>query len=497
MLKHNKTGISDRAGRWCARLVLLPLVLVLLPGGIAIDTVVLAQGLQYGASLKTAITREVDAFKKRNRLASLSFSFFGGDGSGFSYAVGYADAGKKIRATPDHIYTIASVTKPITAMTLVDLVQQDDHLSLTDSVHNIIAGFPKNITVLDLLNHTSGFLREKENEHFLTNSSYKRVTDYLPIKFKLKIHRYANFNYAAIGAVIWEVAGRDYSDVASRYFRSITGQPLYFHDQPHPAHDRRFVRNYVRRGRRRILHNPIKFGLWEPAALAQTSAPALAKFLRYHMTPQFIKYIESHAVEIKTRKYRGNETRKECYALGFRLRYVNGELKYIYHNGFLYGVLSTLYYFPKRDMGFVALSNTSSYPRQTLGLGSLYRRVEKAIDQEFNRRMAEYTAKNGFVAGAIFYKTNRHQGELIEKLIEDYAQSYLKKKKYREAINLFKLNNFIFPDSVTTYHNLADAYKKSGDKGRAQEMLLQGAMVEGNGASSMTQEASDAPASFR
>lgn len=455
------------------------LLFALFFGNVLVPMLAHPQEIDHDESLKDAIIHEVAAFRKRNRLTSLSFSFFQGNGSGFDFAVGYADAGKRIKATPDHIYTIASVTKSITGMTLVDLVHQNT-LSLSDSVHRIIPGFPKNITVLDLLNHTSGFLREKENEHYLSNSSYKNITNYLPVKFHLKIHRYANFNYAALGAVIWKVTHHDFNKIASDYFFSITGEPLYFHNQQHAGSNARFARNYVRKGRRQIAHNPVKFGIWEPAAFAQTSARALAKFLRYHMTPQFIEYIEAHAVKIKTRKYRDDRTVKECYALGFRLRYVNDELKYVYHNGFIYGVLSTIYYFPKKDMGFVALSNMSSYPRQALGLGSLYRRIESAIDREFNRRVVDYTARNGFVAGAIFCKTKQHQGELVEELIEDSARDYLNKRKYREAISLFKLNNFIFPDSGTTYRNLADAYMKNGDDRLAEELRIRGMMVEQN-----------------
>ena len=84
------------------------------------------------------------------------------------------------------------------------------------------------------------------------------------------------------------------------------------------------------------------------------------------------------------------------------------------------------------------------------------------------------------MAGAIFCKTKQHQGELVEELIEDSARDYLNKRKYREAISLFKLNNFIFPDSGTTYRNLADAYMKNGDDGLAKELRIQGMMVEQN-----------------
>ncbi|MFQ5769847.1 MAG: serine hydrolase domain-containing protein, partial [bacterium] len=355
----------------------------------------------FNKNVENRIIQELNQFQKRNKLISLSFSIFKGPHADFDYAVGYANVAKEIKATPDHIYTLASVTKTITGAVLIDLVFQN-YLSLNDSACKFIHTFPEDVTVKDLLNHTSGFLREKENGKFLSPSSYRNVVDYLPIKFKSKIHRYANINYAAVGAIIEKVTKRSFSEVVQEYFYQTTQNKIYFSNHKF-RRNALFVKNYVRRYRRQLLHKPVDFGLWEPAAFAQTSAKALAKFLRYHMTPEFIAYISSNSATVQKWTSSG-KTITECYALGFRLRYVNGELKYIYHNGFLYGVLSTLYYFPKKDIGFVALSNMSSYPKRTLTLNRIYKIVERIIDEEFNLAIANYTIEHGYEAGITYYE---------------------------------------------------------------------------------------------
>ncbi len=430
-------------------------------------------------NLKNRLTKEVKSLQKRHRIVSLSFSFFHGNAHKFDYATGYADLNGRKKATPGHIYTIASVTKSITAMTLIDLVNQN-YLSLGDSVHKIIEGFPPNVTILDLLNHTTGFLREKENENFLAGSSYRDVIEHLPVKFNLKIHRYANYNYAVIGAIIEKILNKKFSEVTNNYYYSLTGDSLYFSNQKKSKRDKKFALNYVKKGRRRYLHKTVDFGLWEPAAFAQTTAAGLAAFMRQHMTPQFIDYMEEHSVTIKTRKRRGGRIVKDCYALGFRLRYVNGKLKYIYHNGFLYGVLSTMYYFPEKDAGFVALANMSDYPNETLSLSSFYSKVEKILDAEFNKDVSLYTANYGFTAGLIYYEDIQSNGELKEYLINRYASIYLKRNKIKEALNLYQLGNYVFPESGETYRKLAKTYILDGQDELAEETLIQGLMVEPN-----------------
>ncbi len=432
-----------------------------------------AQPFEYDLTTRENIVAALEQFQKRYRLVSLSFALFQGEQTRFEHALGYANLAARQKATADHIYTTASVTKTLTGLTAIDLVQQG-YLALGDSVRTIISGFPENVTFLDLLNHTSGFLRENENEKFLNGSHYRNVVDYLPVKFNLKIHRYANFNYAAVGAVLEKVMQRQFRDIVAEYYLSITGDSLYFSNHRHSGADDRFVKNYVRRGRRVYLHDVVDFGLWEPAAFAQTSANSLITFLRAHMRPHYIRYLESHAVTIKNRRNRSGQTVRDCYALGLRLRYVDGELQYIYHNGFLYGVLSTLYYFPKMDLGFAALSNMSYYPRQRVAMSGLYRQIERIMDDAFHEHVARYAAQNGYVAGAIYYKTNRVRGEVREDKLMELAQSYLAAEDYHEALNLYKLISFLFPDSKPARQHLANAYKQVGNEEVADELLTPG-----------------------
>jgi CubicO group peptidase (beta-lactamase class C family) len=407
------------------------------------------------------VAAHLDAIQKNQKLASLSYAMFLGPEYRLDYSVGYADLETKIAATPDHIYTLASVTKTITGAVVIDLIQQD-RLALSDSVCNYLAGFPKNITVQDLLNHTSGLRRENENEHYLANSSYSNIVKLLPPQLRTRRHRYANINYAALGALVEIVTGEPFTKVASDYYFRITGEPLYFVNQNDGGAGQRLVKYYVRRYNRPHLHKLVAFPIWEPAALAQTSPKALATFLRHHMNPRFLNYLAGHAVLTKDLGARDGRRVRDFYALGFRLRYWGDELVYVYHDGFIYGVLSTFYYFPKKDAGFVALANLSMFPRNSLTLGGIYKDIEETIAEEFNRDLAEYAALHGSLEGVLYYENRKYQGEIIEARIDQYAKELLKKQRYEEAINLFEFNNYLFATSDNTYESLGQAYMAGG-----------------------------------
>ena len=453
----------------------IPLVLFLCAG---ICTPLLAQEKPWlSFPFETRVKRSIEHFARSRGIPSISFSFFGEQEEAFDFTTGYADMDRRIAATPEHLYTLASVTKPVTAMTMLNLVHQN-RVSLDDSASKFIENFPEGITIADLLNHTSGLRRENENEHHLTNSSYRDVVNYLPRKFKNKKHRYANINYAAIGAIIEKITGRSFREVAADYFVSITGDSLYFYNYQQEKSDHLFVKYYVKKGRRRYPHRPVSFGMWEPAALAQSTASALAKFVKYHLNPEFTSYLEKHAVY--SRGYAGKSGMEayEKYALGFRLRYKNKKLISIYHNGFIYGVISTVCYFPEKRAGFAILANMSTYPRRKLSLFGLSHTIARQLAEAYTTRMAHCAAVNSVEYALRVYSDSldimQPRGYVLKKIGNDLLKNGEKEK----AFSVLHLANALFPEEWGTYERLAEAYLLKGDLNLARSIVANGAEAD-------------------
>lgn len=79
----------------------------------------------------------------------------------WTFASGYADKDAKIKMEPDHRVRIGSITKTFCALTVMQMVQED-LIDLDDTVEEWLPGMvdplyrPDQITVRNLLNHTSG-----------------------------------------------------------------------------------------------------------------------------------------------------------------------------------------------------------------------------------------------------------------------------------------------------------------------------------------------------
>jgi CubicO group peptidase (beta-lactamase class C family) len=139
----------------------------------------------YAMTCLTSIAQETDMAALKARLDKVASSYATADApfmgsvlvaSGneilLDKGYGMADLGWAIPNAPDVKFRLGSLTKQFTA-TLVLLLQQDGKLRIDDRISKYLPDTPKsweNITLLELLRHTSGipdFTREK---NFATQS---------------------------------------------------------------------------------------------------------------------------------------------------------------------------------------------------------------------------------------------------------------------------------------------------------------------------------------
>src|SRR5437660_158553 len=111
--------------------------------------------------LEKWLQQEVEA----KRLPSLSIALVDGQRVVWSRGFGFQDAERKKRATGDTIYRAGSVSKPVTAIALMLLVQMgliDLDAPVTDYLPDFKPRNPfnKKITLRQMLSHHSGLVRE-------------------------------------------------------------------------------------------------------------------------------------------------------------------------------------------------------------------------------------------------------------------------------------------------------------------------------------------------
>ncbi|HEY3267321.1 MAG TPA: serine hydrolase domain-containing protein [Armatimonadota bacterium] len=131
---------------------------------------------------------------------------------------GYANLELRVRATPNTVYSLHSVSKQFTAAAAMILVERG-MLNLDESVTRYLSGLPdawKPITIRNLLTHTCG-IPDYLNEMNLSGNSDSEVIaalGKLPLRFAPGDKwSYSNSGYLVLAQVVLKVSGRTTQDL--------------------------------------------------------------------------------------------------------------------------------------------------------------------------------------------------------------------------------------------------------------------------------------------
>ncbi|MCB0664105.1 MAG: beta-lactamase family protein, partial [Saprospiraceae bacterium] len=151
--------------------------------------------------------------------------------------------------TTDMVSGVGSVTKTITAACIMQL-RGEGKLSLDDSLGKYLPSFPNvkpEITIRQLLNHTSGIYNYTDNPNLNTRISqnYARVwqPDEILNNFVLAQlfnpgdnWAYSNTNYVLLGLIIEEITGESYEvAIRNRFFTPLNLEGIYLYPQETPV----------------------------------------------------------------------------------------------------------------------------------------------------------------------------------------------------------------------------------------------------------------------
>lgn len=155
----------------------------------------------------------------------------------YSRAFGWSDAGLTTGVQVDHLFRIASISKPVTGVTILQLVEAGK-LSLDDRVFDILAGkFPlpdkhdprlKDVTIRHLLTHRGGWDRDTSFDPMFASARIVKETGCpapalppqiivwmadKPLQFDPGTrYAYSNYGYSLLGRVIEERTGKTYEE---------------------------------------------------------------------------------------------------------------------------------------------------------------------------------------------------------------------------------------------------------------------------------------------
>jgi CubicO group peptidase (beta-lactamase class C family) len=182
------------------------------------------------------IDSKIERFRFQNHIKGLAVAYVSNDRLVFAKGYGFADEEAKVPVTANQLFRIASVSKLITAIGIMKLVENskitlDSKVFGKDGILNdekflhIKDKRLEKVTVRNLLNHSGGWTQHYGDLAFLPRVVSKGVGDPLPITvdsyikfvtsrnlhFEPGTHSsYSNLGYLILGKIISQVSGMDY-----------------------------------------------------------------------------------------------------------------------------------------------------------------------------------------------------------------------------------------------------------------------------------------------
>jgi serine beta-lactamase-like protein LACTB, mitochondrial len=167
----------------------------------------------------TAVPPLLEAALKLAGAPGLSVAVVVDDHLAWEGAVGLADVENGVAARADTVYRIASISKPIAATAVMQLVERG-RVSLDDPVRKYVPFFPDKgglpLTVRHVLNHTSGIRHYKAGEmesvtRFNSVADAAKIFEEDPLLFTPgKKYSYSTYAYNLLAGVVESASGLSY-----------------------------------------------------------------------------------------------------------------------------------------------------------------------------------------------------------------------------------------------------------------------------------------------
>ncbi len=175
-------------------------------------------GAELPAEVRADIDARIEAFREKTKTPGLSAALVDDHELCYEQGYGLADIENNVPATPETVYRLASISKMLTAVGVMQLVE-DGKLDLSVPIQQYVPGFPEKqapITCELLLKHQSG-IRHYKGDEVGSTKAYARVRDSFgvfqddPLLFNPgEKFSYTTYGFNVVGAAIEGASGEDY-----------------------------------------------------------------------------------------------------------------------------------------------------------------------------------------------------------------------------------------------------------------------------------------------
>jgi CubicO group peptidase (beta-lactamase class C family) len=303
----------------------------------------------------------------------------------YSNQIGIADFKEKAPLHKESIFQLASVSKQFTAAAIM-LLTERDKIKLTDTVNVYFPDFPyKNVTIKNLLNHTSGLPKyfwvaehKWNQEKAPVNSEMMALLETSNVQRFFKPGRnfdYSNTGYFVLASIVEKVSGISFSAfLKSNIFEPLQMKNSYVYSFENDSIRKNQLNGYrLHRGWRHIKIR----GSVNDAIVGDKNVYTTAEDLyRWTQGLNTGRLLTKESLDLMYSKGETVYGREVPYGFGFRID-TKGQ-KSIYHHGKWNGFSTGLTKYLEDDLVVIVLEHTSYR-----GMQSLKKKIRKIVTENF------------------------------------------------------------------------------------------------------------------
>ncbi len=206
-----------------------------------IVTAAVAHAAELPEDARAQIDQHVAKFLDRTGAPGVSIAIGVGDQLCFEKGYGLTDIENEVSATRHSIYRLASISKMLTSVAVLQLVEAGK-LDLAAPIQSYVSDFPEKqspITCALLLKHQSG-IRHYKGDEIRSNVHYARVRDSFhvfqddPLLFDPGTRfSYTTYGFNVLGAAIEGASGEDYVGYVQKHIADPCGMTSLQPDDPY------------------------------------------------------------------------------------------------------------------------------------------------------------------------------------------------------------------------------------------------------------------------
>ncbi|MGH7664151.1 MAG: serine hydrolase domain-containing protein [Gemmatimonadaceae bacterium] len=314
-------------------------------------------------------------------------------------AFGWADRERQIPATEHTMYSLASISKPITATGLMTLVE-DGRIDLDRSANdylgsgrlNGLAGDASEATVRRVASHTAGL--PLHYEFFYADEQYgERTMDEAIARYGVLVNpagavfEYSNLGYGIVDHIIARVSGESYATFMRREVFLPLGMT---HTSVHIASG---LEEYAAQ-RYDAEQQPIPYYDFDHdgGSAVYSSAHDLVRFGMFHLKNSLSDQrpiLDDTTIDAMQHIQTPGST-ESGYGLGWSITSDDLGFRRVSHGGGMPGVSTALYLYPAEDVAIVVLTNRSA-GRSVRGIAQ---ELAAAVLPRYATALKEYRARS-------------------------------------------------------------------------------------------------------